>query len=127
MTALTSGEARRLWRASIKEAWDNRCAYCNSPPIDDNSLTIDHVRPKSSGGEDKTSNCIPACRRCNQDKGSDEWVAWYRMQPFYSLAGEWRVREWLRTGDVPSFDSEAAEWLDELINAEFSESFPLLQ
>ena len=98
MSALTRGEARRQWRQSIKDAWNNRCAYCGKPPIDDDSLTVDHVRPKSSGGEDKTSNCIPACRECNQDKSSQDWVAWYRMQPFYTIESEWRIRQWLHGG-----------------------------
>ena len=98
MSALTRGEARRQWRQSIKDAWSNRCAYCGKPPIDDDSLTVDHVRPKSMGGEDKTSNCIPACRECNQDKSSQHWVAWFRMQPFYNIAAEWRIQQWLRGG-----------------------------
>lgn len=98
MTVLNRREARRYWRAAIKEAWNNCCAYCGKPPIDDASLTIDHVKPKSKGGEDRTSNVIPACRRCNAEKGSDEWISWYRMQPFYSIEGEWRIRHWLSTG-----------------------------
>lgn len=98
MSALTRGEARRQWRQAIKDAWNNRCAYCGKPPIDDNSLTIDHVRPKSMGGEDRTSNVIPACRECNQAKSSENWIAWYRMQPFYSIAAEWRIQQWLKGG-----------------------------
>ena len=98
MTALTRGEARRQWRQSIKDCWNNRCAYCGKPPIDDESLTIDHVRPKSCGGEDRTSNVIPACRECNQDKSSQEWIAWFRMQPFYTIEAEWRIRQWLKGG-----------------------------
>ena len=39
---------------SIKEAWENKCAYCDSPPISDESLTIDHVKPRSRGGQDCT-------------------------------------------------------------------------
>lgn len=98
MSALTRGEARRQWRQSIKDAWNNRCAYCGRPPIDDDSLTVDHVRPKSAGGEDRTSNCIPACRDCNQAKSSQEWVAWFRLQPTYTIEAEWRIRQWLAGG-----------------------------
>lgn len=98
MAALTRREARQQWRQGIKDAWNNRCAYCGRPPIDDDSLTVDHVRPKSAGGEDRTSNCIPACRECNQAKSSQEWVAWYRMQPFYAIESEWRIRQWLAGG-----------------------------
>ena len=118
MSALTRGEARRQWRQSIKDAWNNRCAYCGKPPIDDSSLTVDHVRPKSSGGEDRTSNCIPACRECNQDKSSTEWVAWFRMQPFYTIEAEWRIQAWLR-GDITGFgqfSEEDSKVIDDYIN-----------
>lgn len=121
MTALTRREARQQWRDSIKDAWNNRCAYCGQPPIDDDSLTeltIDHVRPKSRGGQDRTTNVIPACASCNQAKSSMEWVAWYRMQPFYSIEGEWRIRRWL-SGEIHEFgyyDDEDAKKVDQYIN-----------
>jgi hypothetical protein len=118
MTTLNSGEARRLWRAAIKEAWENKCAYCDSPPISDESLTIDHVKPRSRGGQDCTSNVIPACWKCNQAKASLDWVAWYRMQPFYSINGEWRIKEWLRTGEVKDLTSnqDDSDWYENLLN-----------
>lgn len=102
---MTSAEARRLWRRAIKQAWGNRCAYCDTPPIDDASLTeltIDHVRPRCKGGEDSTANVIPACRCCNADKGSEEWVAWFRKQDFYTTWREVEIRHWLSTGEVLS-------------------------
>lgn len=119
MSALTRGEARRQWRQSIKDAWSNRCAYCGKPPIADESLTIDHVRPKSSGGEDKTSNVIPACLECNQDKSSQEWAAWFRMQEFYTIESEWRIRQWLSGGlhNFGPYDEEDARIVDDYINS----------
>lgn len=118
MSALTRGEARRQWRQAIKDAWSNRCAYCGKPPIDDNSLTIDHVRPKSMGGEDRTSNVIPACRECNQAKSSENWIAWYRMQPFYSIAAEWRIQQWLKGGisDFGPYSEEDSRIMEEYAN-----------
>lgn len=118
MTTLNSGEARRLWRAAIKEAWDNRCAYCGATPIEDQSLTIDHVKPRSKGGQDCTSNVIPACRSCNQEKGSDEWISWFRMQPFYTISAELRIKEWLKTGEVPAQESSLADilWYDQILS-----------
>lgn len=117
MSALNSAQARRQWRAGIRAAWNDRCAYCNRPPIDDESLTIDHVRPKCRGGEDRTSNVIPACRECNQAKGSTEWLAWYRMQPFHTLHGELRIRKWIERGIVDNYENteEDTVWLDALI------------
>jgi hypothetical protein len=121
MSALTRREARQQWRSAIKECWGNRCAYCGATPIVDESLTdltIDHVRPKSSGGEDRTSNCIPACQKCNQDKSSQEWVAWFRMQPFYTIESEWRIRQWLSRGisHFGPYDEEDSKIVDDYAN-----------
>lgn len=102
MSALTRKEARHIWRESIKEAWCNRCAYCSRPPIDNASLTIDHIRPKCRGGEDRTSNVIPACASCNSAKGSEDWLQWYKRQDFYCVQSEWRIRQWLRS-DMANF------------------------
>lgn len=120
LKAMNSGDAKRLWKEAIKKAWDDRCAYCGTPPIEDNSLrklTIDHVRPRSRGGENITSNCIPACKRCNHAKGSEDWLGWFRLQPFYSLETEVRIRHWLETGEVLRCDDQAdSEWYDEFLS-----------
>lgn len=117
LQAMTSSEAKRQWRAAIKAAWKNCCAYCNKPPIDNKSLTIDHVKPRVRGGEDRTSNCIPACKSCNHDKGSHHWLAWYRMQPFYSYSNELKIKHWLRTGEVLNAAVlDDTLWLEYVIN-----------
>jgi hypothetical protein len=43
------------------------CVYCGSDRKSE--LTIDHVLPKSRGGPTSYTNCVSACRRCNQYKG----------------------------------------------------------
>jgi 5-methylcytosine-specific restriction endonuclease McrA len=43
-----------------------RCQYCNKT---DSSLTIDHVVPKSKGGDDTWENLVTACISCNNKKG----------------------------------------------------------
>ena len=95
LDAMTRKEAKHLWRQSIKEAWCNCCAYCGNPPIDDASLTLDHVKPRAKGGEDRPSNCIPACKKCNHSKGSQEWAEWFRSQNSYSMEREYRIRAWM--------------------------------
>ena len=101
LEAMTRKEAKHLWRKAIKSAWCNCCAYCGNPPIDDASLTLDHVKPKAKGGEDITSNCIPACKRCNHSKGSEDWVQWFNRQQFYTIEREYRIRHWIEN-EVPN-------------------------
>ena len=78
----SSAEAKRLWRKKIKEAWDNKCAYCGS----DKELTIDHITPRSKGGADVTKNVVCACHDCNQDKAHTPMEDWYLSQEFFNTA-----------------------------------------
>ena len=71
LIAMTSSEAKRLWRRSIKEYFDSTCIYCGKT-YDINDLTIDHVHPRCRGGGD-VNNAVCACLKCNQEKGSQDW------------------------------------------------------
>jgi len=45
------------------------CMYCGVDfPVKD--LSRDHVVPTSRGGRDRWTNCVTACRRCNNRKGN---------------------------------------------------------
>jgi 5-methylcytosine-specific restriction endonuclease McrA len=43
----------------------HKCQYCGSLK----NLTIDHIIPKSRGGEDTWENLVVACSSCNTKKG----------------------------------------------------------
>lgn len=43
------------------------CQYCGKQPAPD-QLTIDHVVPRSHGGESSWENCVLACVNCNHFK-----------------------------------------------------------
>lgn len=44
------------------------CMYCGQEfPV--RELSRDHVIPTSRGGKDRWTNCVTACRRCNNRKG----------------------------------------------------------
>ncbi len=77
LIAMTSPEAKRLWRRSIKEHFDHTCVYCGKT-YEPHELTLDHVHPRSLGGEDLTSNIVCSCHKCNQEKGSLNWLQWMR-------------------------------------------------
>jgi len=74
---MTSPEAKRLWRRAIKEHFNCQCVYCGET-YDLHDLTLDHVRPRFYGGETTTRNLVPACKRCNHDKGTNNWLQWMR-------------------------------------------------
>jgi len=82
--------AKRNFRRSILEAWDHRCAYCGAP-----GDTLDHVRPRSKGGETKRSNLICCCALHNSNKSSENWVEWFRPQPFWTADREATIWLWL--------------------------------
>ncbi|TCD47708.1 HNH endonuclease [Chlorobium sp. N1] len=44
-----------------------QCQYCGRT---EEQLTIDHIIPRSRGGEDSWENLITACRKCNTKKGN---------------------------------------------------------
>lgn len=57
---------------------DLRCAYCGDP-----STEGDHLRPlvrgkMPTGYISEIANLLPACGKCNQSKGIQEWETWMR-------------------------------------------------
>jgi hypothetical protein len=54
-----------------------RCVYCRATAKKSGAhLQLDHLTPKSEGGEDVASNLVYACRRCNsarQNLSLSEW------------------------------------------------------
>lgn len=45
----------------------NQCMYCGNM-FSPNTLTRDHIIPTSKGGENKWTNVVASCSRCNQRK-----------------------------------------------------------
>ena len=50
-----------IWRDT------NRCQYCNKKFLSC-ELTLDHIMPKSRGGENTWNNLVACCKKCNQIK-----------------------------------------------------------
>ena len=46
-----------------------QCQYCGID-LDWESITIDHVYPRSRGGLTTWHNCVASCKKCNLKKGS---------------------------------------------------------
>jgi 5-methylcytosine-specific restriction endonuclease McrA len=65
----------------------NRCQYCAGP-----AESIDHVLPRSRGGQHTWDNVVACCRRCNVRKGSrlpDEAGLTLATQPRAPLRHGW--------------------------------------
>jgi len=56
-----------LSRKSIYLRDNHVCQYCGKSG---GNLTIDHIVPRSRGGEDSWENMVVCCSRCNNRKGS---------------------------------------------------------
>lgn len=46
------------------------CAICGKLVTNKKELTLDHIKPKSKGGQTVLENCQLACWECNQKKGN---------------------------------------------------------
>ncbi len=59
--------------SKIVNDWDGTCAYCGKKPLKGVKHTRDHVVPISAGGSEGLENVVPACKPCNEKKGSQFW------------------------------------------------------
>ncbi|MGD1861916.1 MAG: HNH endonuclease [Leptolyngbyaceae cyanobacterium] len=51
----------------VRQRAQHRCEYCHYPELLSTApLSIDHIQPRSMGGDDKLQNLALACRRCNE-------------------------------------------------------------
>lgn len=68
---LTVASAERIWkippvnRREVLRRDRHTCQYCGSTK----HLTLDHVIPRSKGGQHSWDNVVAACERCNAFKG----------------------------------------------------------
>ncbi|EQM74259.1 HNH endonuclease [Microbacterium maritypicum] len=66
-------------RAGLLRRDDHECAYCGR-----HATTVDHVMPRSRGGQDEWLNTVAACSRCNNvkaDRTPDEACMVLRFAP----------------------------------------------
>ena len=61
-------------RTRLAEAQNWRCCWCGiktiEEPMQQNSITIEHVTPRCQGGADDWENYAMSCLRCNQRRGT---------------------------------------------------------
>jgi len=98
-----------LTRSNLFKRDNNECQYCGSQ----RHLTVDHVVPRSKGGDSSWTNLITACHRCNVHKGdkTPEEVGFFiRRKPFkpslsYFLVeyAEKNAEEWIPFLDLKAY------------------------
>jgi 5-methylcytosine-specific restriction endonuclease McrA len=62
-------QTRALSRKNILIRDRNTCQYC-ARVLPASDLTLDHVHPRSRGGESDWENLVACCHRCNNRKGN---------------------------------------------------------
>ena len=95
----------RLTRRNLMFRDAHQCQYCGKrPPLRD--LNIDHVMPRSRGGEDTWENLVTACRPCNLRKSwrtpeeANMRLARIPVRPKWTMTAQiilgsgWKFKEW---------------------------------
>lgn len=70
------------WLALL-EWYEHKCAYCDASDVE---LTKDHVIPrcyrKTTPLYDRLQNIVPACKRCNKEKGRGNVKLWMESKGY---------------------------------------------
>ncbi len=86
---------RTIYRSSVSFTKRNvlirdrfSCSYCGTRR---ERLSIDHIIPKSRGGETNFENCVAACKACNLKKGGqtpNEAKMYLKVRPYQPTIAE---------------------------------------
>jgi HNH endonuclease len=76
---LESGEIH--WSTSVREWLKEKemadtCIYCG----EQRDLTVEHILPRSCGGEDIPDNVVMVCKSCNSSKGGKRLYEWQGLK-----------------------------------------------
>jgi 5-methylcytosine-specific restriction endonuclease McrA len=95
-----------LTRRAVLDRDGHACVYCTA-----RADTIDHVRPRSRGGQHVWTNVVAACARCNHRKGDRllAEIGWHlsvppvQPPPTVAVVMGWTAREpsWARYLGLP--------------------------
>lgn len=90
LVELTPKLAKKRFRESIYQAWNHECGYCG-----DKATSLDHIIPRFKSGCSNRHNLIPACKRCNANKASNEMETWYKQQSFFTQEKLDAIKSWM--------------------------------
>jgi len=103
LVELTPKLAKKRFRESIYQAWDNKCGYCGSQ-----ATSLDHIVPRFKSGCSSRHNLVPACTKCNTNKASCEMENWYRKQEYFTEEKLNAIKKWMQQNDfnIINFSSQ---------------------
>lgn len=105
LVELTPKLAKKRFREEIYRAWEGRCGYCG-----EEATSLDHIVPRFKSGSSNCHNLLPACRRCNANKGSEDMESWYMQQDFFCADRFKAIKKWMNQNIVSLFPDDL-EWL----------------
>ena len=86
--------ARKKFRESIFESRGWKCMYCDIE-LTEQTATIDHIKPKFTGGHSTRSNMGACCSKCNSNKGSQLVSDYFdESHPCYSEEKASKIKRW---------------------------------
>lgn len=65
-----SGPQRKAWTDKVVQTYGRICYRCGLPIKASETVTTDHVTPRSKGGKTTLENSRPAHQRCNSAAGA---------------------------------------------------------
>jgi 5-methylcytosine-specific restriction endonuclease McrA len=98
---LTPKLAKKRFRESIYQAWDYKCGYCG-----DAATSLDHIIPRFKSGCSSRHNLLPACRKCNTNKASENMELWYKKQEYFNETKLDRIKHWMQASNFNIVDLE---------------------
>jgi hypothetical protein len=103
---LINGSPKQRLMEFTRERLGGRCIYCG---YTFDNLTCDHIKPRCKGGQATHYNLAPACRGCNEAKGTKDVWLWWEASPYWLDALEdGRVTE---LESILSDERSLADWL----------------
>lgn len=106
---LTPKLAKRRYRQSIYEAWNCKCGYCGNE-----ATSLDHIIPRFRSGSSNRNNLLPACQKCNNQKGSEKMEEWYIQQSYFCEQKLIRIKSWMSQGSIDIFAYNITNLIPEL-------------
>ena len=105
----------RCTRRNVLQRDHYQCQYCGVK-CRQQSITLDHVVPRSKGGKTVWTNVVAACHNCNRKKGNRS-----PERACLKLLREPRRPSWHDLIEDPAREGEA-DWLPYLANQALSET-----